>query len=238
MNDIKKNFNPNNILIIGDLHCPFEAPGYLTFCQETQEKFDCGTVIFIGDLFDFHAMSYHESDPDGFSGGREYEKAIEAIKWWQVAFPDAIITVGNHDLIPHRKAYTHGVPSRLTPTFQQIFDAPPGWKFAKRFTLYNILFIHGTNNAKSRAQQTRMSVVQGHLHSEHSVQWWQSDLDRIFAMQVGCGVDNDSYAMRYGRDFAKRPVLGCGVVLDSGKIPLVVPMFADSTVDKLNIWID
>jgi hypothetical protein len=42
-------------------------------------------------------------------------------------------------------------------------------------------------------------------------------------MQVGCGIDNDAYAFHYGRQFPKKPVLGCGVVLDKGRVPLVIP---------------
>ena len=49
--------NPNNILIIGDLHAPFNLPNYLEFCLEQQKKFKCGTVVFIGDVIDNHYSS-------------------------------------------------------------------------------------------------------------------------------------------------------------------------------------
>ena len=73
-----------NILVIGDLHEPFCLDGYLEWCQEQYETFNCNQVIFIGDILDNHAFSYHEPDPDGMSAGLELEKTIEKIaKWYQ-----------------------------------------------------------------------------------------------------------------------------------------------------------
>jgi hypothetical protein len=41
---------------------------------------------------------------------------------------------------------------------------------------------------------------------------------------VACGIDRKAYAFNYGRDFKDKPVLGCGVVLENGRIPMFVPM--------------
>ena len=35
---------------------------------------------------------------------------------------------------------------------------------------------------------------------------------RIFGMQVGCGVDGDSYAAAYAKNF-KKQAIGCGVII-------------------------
>jgi hypothetical protein len=43
-------------------------------------------------------------------------------------------------------------------------------------------------------------------------------------MQVGCGIDNSQYAFAYGKSFPKKPILGCGLVLDGGNIPVILPM--------------
>jgi hypothetical protein len=42
-------------------------------------------------------------------------------------------------------------------------------------------------------------------------------------MQVGCGVDRKSYAMAYSKHFAKTYKLACGVVLNRGSLPIVIP---------------
>ena len=70
----------SRVLIIGDLHCPFDLDGYLDHCTEIYERYDCDKVIFIGDVIDNHYSSYHETDPDGMSGGLELIKAIERLQ--------------------------------------------------------------------------------------------------------------------------------------------------------------
>jgi hypothetical protein len=34
-------------------------------------------------------------------------------------------------------------------------------------------------------------------------------------------VDRDKYAFSYGKDFTKKPVIGSGLVLENGKLPIV-----------------
>jgi len=215
--------NKDNIIVIGDLHHPFTVPGYLDFILATQKQYDCGTVIFIGDIADFHYSSFHPIEPEALGCDTEYEKMLQDLKPWQEAFPTARITYGNHDLIPYRKGYAGGLSSRMMKSWRDLFNAPKGWTFGERFIINNVLYHHGTNGAIPRMLQSRISVVQGHLHSCHYIHWSQSEVDRLFAMQVGCGIDNDAYAFHYGRQFPKKPVLGCGVVLDKGRVPLVIP---------------
>jgi hypothetical protein len=42
-------------------------------------------------------------------------------------------------------------------------------------------------------------------------------------MDVGCGIDNDTYSMAYGKPFAQKPVLGCGLVC-GGLYAIFIPM--------------
>jgi predicted phosphodiesterase len=50
----------SRVLVIGDLHCPFEKEGYLEFCKEQYKKWKCNQVVFIGDIIDNHYSSYHD----------------------------------------------------------------------------------------------------------------------------------------------------------------------------------
>ena len=52
--------NPNNVLVIGDTHELFSLEGYLEFCREKQEEYNCGEVVFIGDIVDNHFYSFHD----------------------------------------------------------------------------------------------------------------------------------------------------------------------------------
>jgi hypothetical protein len=42
-------------------------------------------------------------------------------------------------------------------------------------------------------------------------------------MQVGCGVDDKSYAMAYGKNHPKSAI-SCGVVLNDGQLPIIEMM--------------
>jgi len=67
-------------------------------------------------------------------------------------------------------------------------------------------------------------TVVGHSHSFGGVSYLASRNDIIFGLNVGCGIDVDHMAFSYGKNFPKKPTLGCGVVLDQGRTGIFVPM--------------
>lgn len=212
--DSYKNFTKkeNRVLVIGDLHEPFCLDGYLDFCLETYKIYNCNKVIFIGDILDNHASSYHETDPDGMSGGDELYFAIHKISEWYSAFENADVIIGNHDRLVMRKAFTAGVPKAWLKDYKDVLKVP-NWNFTDRIVIDDVQYIHGeagTAHAKCRADM--MNTVQGHLHTQCYTQWFVGAKFRIFGMQVGCGIDHDSYAMAYAKR-GKKPAIGCGVVI-------------------------
>lgn len=215
--------NLDNVLIIGDLHAPFTLPKYLEFCKEQQRKFNCGRVIFIGDIIDNHYSSYHESDPDGMSAGDELDKAIKDIQKYYEAFPTATVIIGNHDRLVHRKAFSGGVSKRWIKEYKDVLNVP-NWEFVEGIELFNVNINHGEGGtARSKMKKELQSQIQGHLHSDFYIEYIVGKNFRIFGMQVGCGVDHHSYAMAYGRNF-KKPAIGCGVLLNKGTLPIIIPM--------------
>jgi len=217
------NGNKNNILIIGDLHAPFNLPKYLEFCQEQQKKFKCGTVVFIGDVIDNHYSSYHESDPDGMSAGDELDVAINELQKYYQAFPEATVIIGNHDRLVYRKAFTGGVSKRWIKEYKDVLKVP-NWNFVESLDLFDVNINHGEGGtARMKMKKELQSQIQGHLHSDLYVDFIVGKNFRIFGMQVGCGIDFKSYAMAYGRNF-KKPAIGCGVLLNNGTLPIVIPM--------------
>lgn len=212
--------NVNNVLIIGDLHAPFELDGYLDFCKKQKEKYDCGTVIFIGDLIDSHFSSFHETDPDGMSAGMELTKAINKLQKWYKEFPNAIITIGNHDRIIARKLYTSGISARWLRPIEEVLNTP-NWKFVEEFVHNNVLYLHGEGGtAKTKAQQEHISVVQGHNHTDCYIDFNMTRQGVKFSMQVGTGIDFKSYAFGYAQR-GKCPMTSCAVVLDNQ--PIIIP---------------
>ncbi len=202
----------SRVLVIGDLHEPFCLDGYLQFCLDTYAKYNCNKVVFIGDVIDSHYSSFHETDPDGMGGGDELELAINKLSRWVEAFPIADITVGNHDRIISRKAFSGGIPKAWIKTFNEVLNAPK-WNFVDRVVIDGVQYIHGEGGtAHNKCRADMMSTVQGHLHTQCYTQWFVGANFRVFGTQVGCGIDHDSYAMGYAKR-GKKPAIGCGVIL-------------------------
>lgn len=200
------------VLVIGDLHLPFTLEGYLEHCVKIYKKYNCDTVVFIGDILDLHFTSYHETSTEGYGATQEHDLSVEMLRKWYKAFPKAYVTIGNHDALIYRKAMSAGISKRWIQNYSQVLGTP-GWEWVTDVVIDDVLYTHGTTNAYTKAKQNLMSTVQGHLHSQAGVQFYVGAKSRIFGFQVGCGVDMKSYAMEYGRNFPK-PVISCGVVID------------------------
>jgi len=219
----------NNVLVIGDLHEPFCLTGYLSFCKEQQDRFKCRTVVFIGDVIDNHYSSYHDTDPDGMGGGDELDLAIEKLQPWVEAFPRAYVTIGNHDRMVMRKAFSGGIPKKWIRSYNEVIGAPK-WKFIDEVVIDGVQYVHGEGGtARAKARNDKFSTVQGHLHTHSYVESMAGRDSCVFGMQVGCGIDRRAYALAYAKTGPK-PAIGCGVVLNKGKLPIQI--MADLTEER------
>lgn len=199
------------ILVIGDIHAPFCLDGYLDFCKDVYAKYNLNQVVFIGDILDNHYASYHETDPNGMSGGTELEYAIAQVTKWADAFPIADVIIGNHDRIIMRKAFSSSVPMEWIRSYNEVLGTD--WDWSERVVYDNVQYVHGEGGtARTKAKNDMMSTVSGHIHTQAYCEWLVGRNFRVFGMQVGCGIDADSYGAAYARHF-KRQAIGCGVVL-------------------------
>jgi len=219
----------DHILVIGDTHIPFEIASYLDFCLEIQKRVKCKTVVHIGDLVDNHAISYHEHDPNGKSPTDEIKEAKIHLRNWFNAFPEVFLCRGNHDRMVDRKGRTTGLPDEVFKPFREIWDLPKKWKDDFSFEICNVVFEHGTGYSGDTAHtkaayNNRQSTVIGHTHSTGAIGYLANEKDCIFGMNVGCGLNRKTYAFEYGRDFKKKPIIGCGVVTDNGRFAQFFPM--------------
>lgn len=218
-NIIKKE---KRVLVIGDLHEPFCLDNYLQHCLDAYEKYNCNKVVFIGDVIDNHYSSYHESDPDGYGAGEELERAINRLKRWYDVFPKATVIIGNHDRLIRRKAFSGGIPKAWIKEYSEVLKTPK-WKFTDRLVLDGVQYIHGeSGKAIKKAKDDMMSTAQGHRHTELGIEYAVGVNFKVFGLAVGCGINHESYAMAYGKNF-KKPAIGCGVVF-GGKLGLPIPM--------------
>lgn len=216
------------VLVVGDLHAPFIKEGYLEHCKNISEKYQTNHTIFIGDIIDNHYSSFHATDPDGYGAGEELDRALDHIEKWYDQFPKADVILGNHDRIIMRKAFASGLSKRWIKEFSEVLETP-GWTFDLEFEYDDVLYIHGEGGggekgAINKALNRRKSVVQGHWHTQNHINWNVSDYDRIFGMQIGCGIDDKAYALAYAKYNIKKSIISCGVVLDNGMLPILEPM--------------
>lgn len=215
---ITKNKFNKNVLVIGDLHLPFCLDGYLEHCIKMYKTYRCNEVVFIGDIIDNHASSYHETDPDGMNAGQELSLAISQIQKWYKAFPKATVVIGNHDRLIMRKAYSSGLSRHWIRDYSEVLKVD-NWKFQESIEIDGVLYIHGEGGtARTKMKNDLQSVVQGHLHTQCYIEWLVGAKFKIFGMQVGCGIDHKSYAMAYAKA-GKKPAIACGVIL-KGTTPI------------------
>lgn len=213
----------DNVLVIGDIHEPFCLDGYMEFCREQQEKFNCGTVVFIGDIIDNHASSFHESETEADGPEKELDAAKVAIANWYKVFPVAIVIIGNHDRMAFRKAKSGGVAKQWVRDYSEVLKTP-NWTFTEQVIINNVCLNHGEGGtARMKMKNESMSQVQGHLHAQAYIEYSVGARLKIFGFQVGCGVDDNSYAMAYGKHF-KKSVISCGVILNKGTLPILITM--------------
>lgn len=207
----------HNVLVIGDIHEPFTLEGYLEFCKEQYDRFNCDTVVFIGDIIDNAFSSFHPTNPDGYGAGDELDRAIDKIALWYNAFPEATVIIGNHDRLAYRKAFAGGISSRWIREYKDVLNTP-GWTFMESITIDNVFYCHGeAGTARTKAKDTSRSTVQGHLHSQAYVEYINN---RIFAAQVGTGIDDSSYAFNYNKA-GKESILSC-LVIEQGIQPFLI----------------
>ncbi len=207
------NKNENRVLVIGDLHEPFCLDGYLEFCKQTYDIYNCNKIVFIGDVIDNHYSSYHETDSDGMGGADELDYTVGKLKPWYDAFPGATVTLGNHDRIIVRKAQTSNIPSKWIKEFKEVLETPT-WSFVTEIYIDGVRYVHGDKSGKPRvaAKRDMVSTISGHYHTDMYVEWYFGKTRAIFSMAVGCGIDSKSYAMAYMQG-GKKEAIGCGVVI-------------------------
>ncbi len=216
--------------IIGDSHCPVQLEDYPKWCMDVFSQWDVDRIVHIGDLADFHAASFHDSEVGFCDVVSEMEVAREQIQGMQDVFgKDVEVLQGNHDSNLRRKVKAIGLDPDLLRGPSDIWGVD--WEFHPRYhklVIDDVIYMHGDQGkggktpALAKAEGEWMSVVCGHHHSAAGVWYGCNSNTRYFGMNVGCGVNHRHAVMAYGATFAAKPMLGCGVVIDG--TPYFEPM--------------
>lgn len=222
-----KNKVYKKILVISDMHHPYSHKDTLKFLTALKRKYCFDKVVCIGDEADFHDSSFHDSNPDLDSAGVELEKAIGCLKPIYKLFPTVDVVESNHGSMILRKALVGKIPSRAIKSYNDILDAPCGWKWRfdlkLRTPLGLVYFCHGKSGAAGRlASQYGCSTVQGHYHEKSQVTYISTPEKLMFDMHVGCLADDKSLALGYNKINPRRPIVSVGIIING--IPQIVPM--------------
>jgi hypothetical protein len=204
----------------------------LAFLAAIKKEYNPDKVISIGDEIDSHAMSFHDSSPELYSAGDELNKAREVI--WEVEklYPKVTVIESNHGSLAYRKAKVAGIPKEMLRSYEEILfprrKTQWKWKFDHTERLPNgqpCYFHHGRSaNTRTYTVNMGMSAVQGHYHEKFEIVYWGNSERLNFGMTVGCLVNDESIAFEYNNSNLKRPVIGCGLIIDSQPklLPLVM----------------
>lgn len=209
----------------------------MDFLSDQKRRWKCTKIICLGDEVDFHAVSLHVKEPEGDGAAQELKKAQIFLKNLYSLFPEVDTCISNHTDRPYRVAKTVGIPRDFLKGYKELLDAPKGWNWHPRIFVDGVCYQHGEgysgrNGAITAAMINRQSTVIGHLHSHGGVLWHANDNDIIFGMNVGCLIDVDAYAFKYGKTFKDKPTLGCGVIVE-GQEAYFIPMDLGSRVIRV-----
>ena len=225
------------ILVISDLHIPYHHQDAFAFLRALKKKFKPTRVINIGDEVDNHGISFHDSDPDLMSPGDELLASQYYCSELEKIFPEMDLVDSNHGSLAYRKAKAKGIPLHMMKDYADVLDVGPGWKWHDEIMIkihkdQDILFRHQFGSDILRAVNLMgCSCVQGHHHSTFDIKYSSNPRSLNWGMTVGCLIDPKSLAFEYNKLQVKRPVLGCGIIIDG--VPRLLPMY----LNKRGRWI-
>ncbi len=226
-----------SILCISDQHFPHNHGDIVSFLKEIKSAYSPERIVNIGDETDGHAMSFHEHDPDLLSPGKELETSIKRLQPIYKMFPEMDIMDSNHGSLVYRRGKAFGIPKHAFKSYQQMLEAPIGWKWHDHLVLQGtegapIYFCHGrSNDALKNSKNVSMNFVQGHHHSRFEIRYWANEVSLYWGMTIGCLIERRSLAFAYGKTLSEKPIIGCAIILDGW--PRLLPM----VLDKHGRWI-
>jgi|TARA_E500000305_G_scaffold100327_1_gene93131 hypothetical protein len=224
-------------LIISDLHFPYAHKDSLPFLKAVKSWLKPDRVVNIGDEVDYHAISFHDKDPDLDNATQELLKAREDIKKLEKLFPKMDLLHSNHGSLVFRKRKYYGLPDYIIKDYPDILDVnKKNWKWHDKLILHDkygsYYFVHNMNKDPLKSSMAiGMNFIQGHYHTDFQIKYWSSPEALKWGLSVGCLIDKDSLAFAYSRVNIRRPILGCAYIEDG--IPNLIPM----VLEKGNRWI-
>jgi len=224
-------------LVFGDIHLPYHIDGYLEFLKDIHKQYLCKKeVICMGDIWDNHALSRHDSHPDAVGGITEFDLAYGETQKLAEAFPHLRLCLGNHDAIPERQVATLGISNLYLKSVHDLWNLPKTWIVDEEHIVDNVHYSHGIgcgghSGALNKVMREQMSAVTGHYHSLGGVSYLATSNNMFFGANAGCLCDPHSLAMAYGKHSRLRPTIGC-IIVHNNKRAEFIPMDLDKYKER------
>lgn len=213
------------VLVIPDLHCPWQHPDALAFICAVRDRYKTTHTICLGDEIDAMGFSRYTLNVDAPNAGKELELAIEQLEPFYREFPNVMVCESNHTLRPWKKGFEAGLPASFLPAVSKVLRAPDGWEWRNRWEFDGVFYHHGDMGVSGFTahiqlmRKLKQSVVIGHFHSYAGTNYE----GELFAMNAGCLIDTDAICFKYAKNLPIPVSLGCGIVID-GKQAHFIPM--------------
>lgn len=230
-------FHRDRWLVVSDTQKPYEAERALSLCKYAQKHFKIPdeNCTHAGDETDqMHGGLYPKGADYDHTPNSELQAAKEKMLEWYSVFPEMKVATSNHGQRWLKKAAAAEIPEQILRAYREIYAAPEGWQWKEEWLfkdckspwrLIHGLGYTGQNGARFAAIDAGISTAIGHLHSHAGVSYIKTlgRKDLIWGMNVGCLIDVQAYAFKYGKYNRFQPCLGVGVILDGGKMPIWLP---------------
>lgn len=223
------------VLVIPDLHCPYQHPDAFEFIKAAKKKFSPSRAMCMGDEADQHAMCQYHPDPDNHSPGKELDLAKECLSILADIFPVLPICHSNHGDRYLKTAARNNLPRQVMKRYQEIYESPIGWQWADKWEIDGVVYEHGEgvngpDGARRKAMYNMKPTVIGHLHAHAGIHYFNNGENQIWGMNSGCLIDFKSYSFKYAKHYPSKPVISLALV-DRG-----IPHFFPMTMDKSGRW--
>ena len=192
-----------SILFIPDLHAPYQHRDTLRFLMAVKQAFKPDLSVCAGDELDYHALSFHDSDPNLDSAGTELEKGKVFLQSLHDVFPQLLLCHSNHGSMVFRRAKAHGIPVQMIKKYRDVIfpqHGAPEWSWAYGWRIDTplgpVMFKHQATNVLTEAAHNACNLVVGHNHGNFEISYSASSAHLYYGVVGGCLIDKDSLAIK------------------------------------------
>ena len=225
------------VLLISDLHIPFHHPDSFAFLKALKKEYKPDFVLNGGDETDCSALSFHDSNPDMDSAGKELIEAKKHIHELEKIFPKMILLHSNHSSLIYRRALKFGMPKAYLKSYNEFMGVGKGWEWVDDYNIplsdgTEVFCTHGmTADGLKLAMQFGKHTCQFHFHSKFTIAYFSNPDKLIWSLQCGCLIKQSHMAFEYAKNFKSRFIVGTAMILDGQ--PKLFPM----VLNKEGKWI-